>query len=128
MDRSVLEGDPYGVIEGMMIAAYAIGCKFGYVYCRAEYPLAIKRLQKAIDTCYEKGYLGNNCLGLGFQFDMRIKAGAGAYWRGDSKNKMLQRIYGTAWADKKQLKSYLQRLEEAAKRDHRKLGVVDVLV
>jgi NADH-quinone oxidoreductase subunit F len=54
MDRSVLEGDPYGVIEGMMIASYAIGATFGYVYCRAEYPLAIKRLQKAIDTCYER--------------------------------------------------------------------------
>ncbi len=83
MDRSVLEGDPYGVIEGMMIASYAIGCKFGYVYCRAEYPLAIKRLQKAIDTCYEKGYLGKNCMGLGFNFDMRIKAGAGAFVCGE---------------------------------------------
>src|SRR6056297_1658182 len=61
MDRSILEGDPYGVIEGMMIAAYAIGCKFAYVYVRAEYPLAIKRLQMAIDTCYEKGFLGKNC-------------------------------------------------------------------
>jgi len=83
MDRSVLEGDPYGLIEGMMIAAYAIGCTFGYVYCRAEYPLAIKRLQKAIDTCYEKGYLGKNCMGLGFDFDMRIKAGAGAFVCGE---------------------------------------------
>ena len=55
MDRSVLEGDPYGVIEGMMIAAYAIGCRNGYVYVRAEYPLAIKRLQKAIDTCTKRG-------------------------------------------------------------------------
>ena len=79
MDRSVLEGDPYGLIEGMMIAAYAIGCKFGYVYCRAEYPLAIKRLQKAIDVCTEKGYLGKDCMGLGFEFTMRIKAGAGAF-------------------------------------------------
>jgi NADH-quinone oxidoreductase subunit F len=83
MDRSILEGDPYGLIEGLMIAAYAIGCKFGYVYCRAEYPLAIKRLQKAIDTCYEKGFLGKNCLGLGFDFDMRIKAGAGAFVCGE---------------------------------------------
>lgn len=83
MDRSVLEGDPYGLIEGMMIAAYAIGCTFGYVYCRAEYPLAIKRLQKAIDTCYERGYLGKNCMGLGFDFDMRIKAGAGAFVCGE---------------------------------------------
>ena len=83
MDRSILEGDPYGIIEGMMIAAYAIGCTFGYVYCRAEYPLAIKRLQKAIDTCYEKGMLGDNCLGLGFKFDMKIKAGAGAFVCGE---------------------------------------------
>ncbi len=83
MDRSILEGDPYGVIEGMMIAAYAIGCTFGYVYCRAEYPLAIKRLQKAIDTCYEKGYLGKDVMGLGFQFDLRIKAGAGAFVCGE---------------------------------------------
>jgi NADH-quinone oxidoreductase subunit F len=83
MDRSVLEGDPYGVIEGMMIAAYAIGCKFGYVYVRAEYPLAIKRLQKAIDTCYERGILGKDCMGLGFSFDMRIKAGAGAFVCGE---------------------------------------------
>ncbi|PLX84309.1 MAG: NADH-quinone oxidoreductase subunit NuoF [Desulfuromonas sp.] len=83
MDRSILEGDPYGLIEGMMIAAYAIGCKFAYVYCRAEYPLAIKRLQKAIDTCYEKGFLGKDCLGLGFDLDMRIKAGAGAFVCGE---------------------------------------------
>ncbi len=83
MDRSVLEGDPYGLIEGMMIAAYAIGCTFGYVYCRAEYPLAIKRLQKAIDTCYERGILGKNCMGLGFDFDMRIKEGAGAFVCGE---------------------------------------------
>ncbi|WP_305041693.1 NADH-quinone oxidoreductase subunit NuoF [Geoalkalibacter sp.] len=83
MDRSILEGDPYGLIEGMMIASYAIGAKYGYVYVRAEYPLAIKRLQKAIDTCYEKGFLGKNCLGLGFDFDLRIKAGAGAFVCGE---------------------------------------------
>jgi NADH-quinone oxidoreductase subunit F len=83
MDRSVLEGDPYGLIEGMMIGAYAIGCKFAYVYVRAEYPLAIKRLQLAIDTCYEKGILGQDCMGLGFDLDMRIKAGAGAFVCGE---------------------------------------------
>lgn len=83
MDRSVLEGDPYGLIEGMMIGAYAIGCTFGYVYCRAEYPLAIKRLQKAIDTCYERGILGKNCMGYGFDFDLKIKAGAGAFVCGE---------------------------------------------
>ena len=83
MDRSILEGDPYGLIEGLMIGAYAIGCKFAYVYVRAEYPLAIKRLQMAIDTCYEKGYLGKDCMGLGFQLDMKIKAGAGAFVCGE---------------------------------------------
>ena len=83
MDRSVLEGDPYGVIEGMMIAAYAIGCDYGYVYCRAEYPLAIQRLQKALDNCYAKGILGKDAMGLGFSFDMRIKQGAGAFVCGE---------------------------------------------
>jgi len=83
MDRSILEGDPYGLIEGMMIGSYAIGCRNGYVYVRAEYPLAIKRLQKAIDTCYEKGFLGDNCLGLGFEFNLKIKAGAGAFVCGE---------------------------------------------
>lgn len=83
MDRSLLEGDPYCIIEGMMVAAYAIGCDFGYVYVRAEYPLAIQRLQNAIDTCYEKGYLGKNIQGWGFDFDMRIKMGAGAFVCGE---------------------------------------------
>ena len=83
MDRSLIESDPFGLIEGMMIGAYAIGCKNGYVYCRAEYPLAIKRLQKAIDTCYERGILGQNCMGLGFEFNLRIKQGAGAFVCGE---------------------------------------------
>lgn len=83
MDRSLLEGDPYCIIEGMMVAAYAIGCDFGYVYVRAEYPLAVQRLQHAIDVCYEKGYLGKNIQGWGFNFDMRIKMGAGAFVCGE---------------------------------------------
>jgi len=83
MDRSLLEGDPYCIIEGMMIAAYAIGCDFGYVYVRAEYPLAVQRLQHAIDICYEKGYLGKNIQGWGLNFDMRIKMGAGAFVCGE---------------------------------------------
>jgi NADH-quinone oxidoreductase subunit F len=83
MDRSLLEGDPYCIIEGMMIAAYAIGCDFGYVYVRAEYPLAVQRLQHAIDVCYEQGYLGKNVQGWGFDFDMRIKMGAGAFVCGE---------------------------------------------
>ncbi len=83
MDRSLLEGDPYCIIEGMMIAAYAIGCDFGYVYVRAEYPLAVQRLQHAIDICYEKNYLGKNIQGWGLDFDMRIKMGAGAFVCGE---------------------------------------------
>ncbi|NTV50086.1 MAG: NADH-quinone oxidoreductase subunit NuoF [Geobacteraceae bacterium] len=83
MDRSLLEGDPYCIIEGMMIAAFAIGCDFGYVYVRAEYPLAVQRLQHAIDICYEKGYLGKNIQGWGLDFDMRIKMGAGAFVCGE---------------------------------------------
>ncbi|MDD2583063.1 MAG: NADH-quinone oxidoreductase subunit NuoF [Desulfuromonadaceae bacterium] len=83
MDRSLLEGDPFCIIEGMMIAAYAIGCDFGYVYVRAEYPLAVQRLQHAIDVCYEKGYLGKDIQGWGLNFDMRIKMGAGAFVCGE---------------------------------------------
>lgn len=83
MDRSLLEGDPYCIIEGMQIAAYAIGADYGYVYVRAEYPLAVQRLQHAIDVCYEKGYLGKNINGWGFDFDMRIKMGAGAFVCGE---------------------------------------------
>ena len=83
MDRSVLEGDPYCIIEGMQIAGYAIGATYGYVYVRAEYPLAVQRLQHAIDVCYEKGYLGKNIRGWGIDFDMRIKMGAGAFVCGE---------------------------------------------
>jgi NADH-quinone oxidoreductase subunit F len=83
MDRSILEGDPYCIIEGMMIAAYAIGATGGYVYVRAEYPLAIDRLQRALDVCYEQNYLGKNIQGWGFDFDLRIKKGAGAFVCGE---------------------------------------------
>lgn len=83
MDRSILEGDPYCIIEGMQIAGYAIGATYGYVYVRAEYPLAVQRLQNAIDVCYEKGYLGKNIQGWGLDFDMRIKMGAGAFVCGE---------------------------------------------
>ena len=83
MDRSILEGDPYCIIEGMMIAAYAIGATAGYVYVRAEYPLAIERLQKALDVCYERNWLGKNIQGWGLDFDMRIKKGAGAFVCGE---------------------------------------------
>lgn len=84
MDRSVLEGDPHGLIEGMMIGAYAIGATEGVVYVRAEYPLAIVRLEKAIEQARAKGFLGVNCFGIeGFDFDLRIKAGAGAFVCGE---------------------------------------------
>ncbi|GEA18370.1 NADH dehydrogenase [Moorella sp. E306M] len=83
MDRSVLEGDPFTVIEGMTIAAYAIGADEGYIYCRAEYPLAIKRLKTAITAAGEKGLLGRDILGTGFNFDLHIKAGAGAFVCGE---------------------------------------------
>jgi NADH-quinone oxidoreductase subunit F len=83
MDRSVLEGDPHSVLEGMMIAAYAIGSDEGYIYIRAEYPLAIKRLRKAISQCYSRGFLGKNILGSSFSFDIKIKEGAGAFVCGE---------------------------------------------
>ena len=83
MDRSVLEGDPHAVLEGMVICGKAIGATFGYIYCRAEYPLAIKRLQLAIAAAREKGFLGKNILGSGFDFDIKIKQGAGAFVCGE---------------------------------------------
>lgn len=83
MDRSVLEGDPHSVIEGMAIAAYAIGCREGYIYVRAEYPLAIKRLKIAIAQAEELGLLGENILGSGFTFNLHIKEGAGAFVCGE---------------------------------------------
>jgi len=84
MDRSVLEGDPHSVLEGMIIASYAIGATSGYIYCRAEYPLAIKRLNIAIGQARERGYLGKNILGKeGFNFDLFIKEGAGAFVCGE---------------------------------------------
>ncbi len=83
MDRSVLEGDPHSVLEGMIICARAIGATYGYIYCRAEYPLAIKRLNIAIIAAREKGYLGKDIMGSGFAFDVKIKQGAGAFVCGE---------------------------------------------
>jgi NADH-quinone oxidoreductase subunit F len=83
MDRSVLEGDPHSVLEGMIICGKAIGANFGYIYCRAEYPLAIKRLTLAIQTAREKGYLGKNIFNSGYDFDVKIKQGAGAFVCGE---------------------------------------------
>ncbi|MBM4139927.1 MAG: NADH-quinone oxidoreductase subunit NuoF [Nitrospira sp.] len=84
MDRSVMEGDPHSVIEGMIICAKAIGSHQGYIYVRAEYPLAVKRLQIAINQCYEAGLLGENILGTGFDFDLKIYQGAGAFVCGEA--------------------------------------------
>ena len=84
MDRSVLEGDPHSVLEGMIIAAYAIQATGGVIYCRAEYPLAIKRLNIAISQAHERGYLGKNIFGIeGFDLDIYIKEGAGAFVCGE---------------------------------------------
>lgn len=83
MDRSVLEGDPHSVIEGMMIAGYAIGAEEGYIYVRAEYPLAIKRLKIAIKDAEERGFLGKNIFGTDFSFKIKIKEGAGAFVCGE---------------------------------------------
>lgn len=83
MDRSILEGDPHSVIEGMMIAGYAIGATKGLVYIRAEYPLAISRLNKAIVSARKRGYLGKNLFGTDFEFDIEIKFGAGAFVCGE---------------------------------------------
>lgn len=84
MDRSLLEGDPHSVIEGMAIAGYSIGATDGYIYCRAEYPLAIKRLNIAIPQAVERGYLGDNILGSGYSLHIKIKEGAGAFVCGES--------------------------------------------
>ncbi len=83
MDRSVLEGDPHAVLEGMIIAGYAIGATYGYIYCRAEYPLAIKRLKTAIAQAEERGYLGDRILGTDYSFRIKIKEGAGAFVCGE---------------------------------------------
>ena len=83
MDRSVLEGDPHSLLEGMIIGGFAAGATEGIIYCRAEYPLAIARLEIAMAQAREKGYLGKNLIGTGFDFDIRIKAGAGAFVCGE---------------------------------------------
>ena len=83
MDRSVLEGDPHSVLEAMAIAGYAIGASQGYIYIRAEYPIAVKRLQIAIDQAREYGLLGKNIFDSGFDFDIDIRLGAGAFVCGE---------------------------------------------
>ncbi|HOW92398.1 MAG TPA: NADH-quinone oxidoreductase subunit F, partial [Anaerolineaceae bacterium] len=83
MNRRVLEGDPHSVIEGMIIAAYAIGSNQGYIYCRAEYPIAVKTLRIAIKQAKSLGLLGKNILGTDFSFDLEVRMGAGAFVCGE---------------------------------------------
>jgi NADH:ubiquinone oxidoreductase subunit F (NADH-binding)/NAD-dependent dihydropyrimidine dehydrogenase PreA subunit len=84
MDRSIMEGDPHSVLEGMMICAFAVGSSQGYIYVREEYPLAVIHLQKAINDCEREGLLGDNILGTGFSFRIKIARGAGAFVCGES--------------------------------------------
>jgi len=93
MDRSILEGDPHAVIEAMMIAGYAIGATMGYVYVRAEYPIAVDRLKVALEQAREYGILGKNAMGLGFEFDIDIRLGAGAFVCGE-ETALLRSIEG----------------------------------
>jgi NADH:ubiquinone oxidoreductase subunit F (NADH-binding)/(2Fe-2S) ferredoxin/NAD-dependent dihydropyrimidine dehydrogenase PreA subunit len=93
MDRSAIEGDPHTVIEGMIIAGYAIGAKHGIVYIRAEYPLAVRRLEKAIADATAEGFLGPNILGSSFSFDIEIRLGAGAFVCGE-ETALMQSIEG----------------------------------
>lgn len=83
MNRRVLEGDPHSVIEGMIIGAYAVGASYGYIYCRAEYPLAVETLNLAITQAREFGFLGKNILGTDFDFDLEVRMGAGAFVCGE---------------------------------------------
>ena len=83
MDRSGLEGDPHSVIEAMTIAGYAIGAHQGYIYVRAEYPIAVKRLEIAIGQAKEYGLLGKNIFETGFDFDLELRLGAGAFVCGE---------------------------------------------
>jgi len=89
MDRSVLEGDPHNIIESMAIAAYAIGASQGYIYVRAEYPIAVERMQVAIKQAKEYGFLGKSILGKGFDFDLEVRLGAGAFVCGEETALMM---------------------------------------
>ena len=89
MDRSILEGDPHSVIEAMAIAGYAIGAHKGFIYIRAEYPIAVERLRTAIGQAREYGLLGKNILGRGFEFDIEIRLGAGAFVCGEGSALMI---------------------------------------
>jgi NADH:ubiquinone oxidoreductase subunit F (NADH-binding) len=83
MDRATIEGDPHSIVEAMIIGGYAIGAHQGIVYARAEYPLAVERVEKAIAQAREYGLLGDNILGSGFNFDIEVRLGAGAFVCGE---------------------------------------------
>jgi NADH:ubiquinone oxidoreductase subunit F (NADH-binding) len=104
MDRSILEGDPHAVIEGMMIAAYAVGAHNGYFYVRDEYPLALERLQLALNHANENGLLGKNILNSGFDFDIKISRGAGAFVCGE-ETALIKSIEGE-WGEPRQRPPY----------------------
>lgn len=93
MDRSILEGDPHCVVEAMMIAGYAVGADKGYIYVRAEYPIAVKRFQTAIDQAKGYGILGKNIWGTDFSFDLEVRLGAGAFVCGE-ETALLESIEG----------------------------------
>lgn len=93
MNRSLLEGDPHSVLEGLTLAGYAVGAEQGYIYVRAEYPLAVERLRKAIQASYERGTLGRNIFGSDFGFDIEIRLGAGAFVCGE-ETALMQSIEG----------------------------------
>ena len=93
MDRSILEGDPHAVLEAMEIAGYSIGAEKGFIYVRAEYPIAVNRLQIAINQAREYGILGKNIFGTGFNFDIEIRLGAGAFVCGE-ETALLESIEG----------------------------------
>ena len=93
MDRTVLEGNPHLVLEGMIIGGYAMGARHGFIYVRAEYPTAIRHMEIALDQCRQLGLLGRNILGRGFDFDIRIKVGAGAFVCGE-ETALMQSIEG----------------------------------
>ncbi|MBQ6992656.1 MAG: NADH-quinone oxidoreductase subunit NuoF [Clostridia bacterium] len=93
MDRSILEGDPHSIVEAMMIAGYAVGANKGYIYVRAEYPIAVHRFQTAIDQAKEYGILGKNIFGTEFSFDLEIRLGAGAFVCGE-ETALLESIEG----------------------------------
>ena len=99
MDRSVLEGDPHSIIEGMLMGGFAVGARRGYIYVRAEYPLAIERLEKALKQAREEGLLGEAVLGTDFDFDIEISRGAGAFVCGE-ETALIQSIEGN-WGEPK---------------------------